>query len=209
MIRTGALVAAAFVLAACVPQPARQLERYHLLEARGTPPQAKSTRATTLVVTSSAASFYETRAMVYSREPGTRAYYQYNRWTEPLSQRIGALLIGWLEASGAFRTVASARSAVTGTLMLFVHIGDAYHDAAEPPGSVHLALTAELTDPARRALLGRETFRRAAAASSHDAGGAVAAFGLAVGALLGDVVAWVDATAPRHPEPPSARFSRP
>jgi cholesterol transport system auxiliary component len=196
-MRSALVLAAIALLAACVPQPARQVERYHVLEARGAPPQAEKRRESTLVVMSTAASFYETRAMAYSREPGTRAYYQYNRWTEPPSQQLGTQLITWLQASGAFATVASARSAVAGTLLLTVHIEHIYHDAAEPPGTAHLALTAELTDPSRRTLVSREKFGRAMPAPAYDASGAVAAFDAAAGALLAEVVAWVDATAPR------------
>ena len=187
----------AVLLAACVPQPTREFDRYHLLEAPGSPPKAAAARASTLVVMTSATSFYETRAMVFSREPGTRAYYQYNRWAEPPSQRFGALLVARLQQSGAFRSVAGARSAVSGSVLLTVELTEFYHDAAAPPGAARVAASAELIDPARRALLGRRVFEHSAPATAYDAGGAVQGFNAATAALLDEIVAWVDATAPR------------
>jgi ABC-type uncharacterized transport system auxiliary subunit len=52
-------------------------------------------------------------------------------------------------------------------------------------------------DPVQRVLLARRTFERSAPAATYDAPGAVRAFGTAVAAILDDVTAWVNATAPR------------
>jgi hypothetical protein len=46
---------------------------------------------------------------------------------------------------------------------------------------------------ARQALVARHTFSRWAPAASYDAAGAVQGFSEAIGAILDDVVAWVDA----------------
>ena len=54
-------------------------------------------------------------------------------------------------------------------------------------------LTAQLSDPASRAVLARRTFTRSAPAASYDAQGAVQGFRQALGALLDDVAAWVEA----------------
>jgi len=190
-------------LAGCVFSGARVVPRYYVLEASSTSPAAaKAACACTLIVApTTASSFYETQEIVYSRAPGMRAYYQFNNWTERPSQEIGALLLSRLERSGSFQTVAVATSGVRGALLLSTHIEEIYHDATERPGSARITLTAELTDSARQALLARHTFSRWAPAASYDAAGAVHGFNEAVGAILDDVVAWVDAaTLLRHGE---------
>jgi ABC-type uncharacterized transport system auxiliary subunit len=55
-----------------------------------------------------------------------------------------------------------------------------------------VALTAELLDPHSRRPIARHTFERAAPAASYDAPGAVRGMRQALGALLDDVVAWVE-----------------
>ena len=186
------------VLAGCVSPGEREAAQYYVLQAGGEAPKAQATRqATLLVAPTGAADFYDSAQLVFSREPGTRGYYQLNRWTERPSRRIHALLVERLTASGAFRTVAGTASGVHGDLVLGTQIEELYHQAADRPGSVRITLTATLSDPARRALLSRRTFTRTAPAVSYDAKGAVAAFNQALGELLNDVVAWVDATAPR------------
>ena len=58
-------------------------------------------RPTTLVVPpTSAASFYDTQDLVFSRSPGTRGYYQFNSWTERPGRAIHELLVARLEGSG-------------------------------------------------------------------------------------------------------------
>jgi cholesterol transport system auxiliary component len=183
-------------LAGCVFSAAR-VQRYHVLEASSTSPAAaKASCACTLIVApTTASSFYETQEIAYSRAAGMRAYYQFNNWTERPSRKIGALLLSRLERSGSFRTVPAATSGVRGALLLSTHVLEIYHDAIERPGSARITLTAELTDPARETLVARRTFSRWALAASYDAAGAVQGFNEAVGAILDDVVAWVNAAA--------------
>jgi cholesterol transport system auxiliary component len=189
-------------IAGCVFSGARVVQRYYVLEASSSPAAAKATCACTLIVApTTASSFYETPEIAYSRASGTRAYYQFNNWTERPSQKIGALLLSRLERSGSFQTVAAATSGVRGALLLSTHVEEIYHDATERLGSARITLTAELTDPGRQALVARHTFSRWAPAASYDAAGAVQGFNEAVGAILDDVVAWVEAaTLLRHGE---------
>jgi cholesterol transport system auxiliary component len=183
-------------LAGCVFSGAR-VQRYYVLEASSTSPAAaKATCACTLIVApTTASSFYETQEIAYSRAPGTRAYYQFNNWTERPSRKIGALLLSRLERSGSFRTVAAATSGVRGALLLSTHVEEIYHDATERPGRARITLTVALTDPARGTLVARRTFSRWAPAASYDAAGAVQGFNEAVATILDDVVAWVNAAA--------------
>lgn len=195
-VAAGAIIAA---LAGCVSFGPQEVQRYYVLDAVPPNPGAgKTPRAATLLVApTTASSFYETQEIVYSRAPGMRAYYQLHNWTERPARRITELTVMRLERDGSFKTVAMAVSGVQGNLLLSTQLTDFYHDAATNPGSVKVTVTAELVDLARRALLARRTFDRSVPAPSYDAPGAVQAFNQAVAEILGDVAAWVDASAPR------------
>jgi cholesterol transport system auxiliary component len=198
-MRRWALVALACVLTACISSGPRDVQRYYVLEdSRSSNTKAEAGRkATLLLAPATVSGFYDTQGIAYSRSSGMRAYYQYHSWTEPPGRRIDALLAGRLERSGAFRTVASVTSAVRGELVLSTYLTELYHDVAVAPGSGRVALTAELTDPARRMLVARRSFAASASAASYDAPGAVQALNQALGTLLDELVAWVDETAPR------------
>ena len=196
-MRLAALVALA-LLAGCFSPGARQPQRFYVLEDPAKSYTAKSTRASTLLVApTTAAGFYDTQNIAYSRSPGTRAYYHYHSWTELPARRIGELLGARLEKSGGFRVVAGIGSAVRGDLVLSTHLAELYHDAASQPGVVRITLGAELTDPMKRTIVSRKLFNASAPASSFDAPGAVHGFNQALASLLDEVSAWVDAEAPR------------
>jgi cholesterol transport system auxiliary component len=143
--RALALVAAALLAGCAAVSPGtREPDRYFILDAA----PGRQAAARVRVAPTSAAGFYDTQDIVYSRAPGTRAYYQFNHWTER-------------------------------------------------PGTARISLTAELSDPASRRLLARRSFRRAAPAASYDAPGAVQGLRQALGELLDDVAAWVEAEAGR------------
>lgn len=170
-------------VAGCFTPGTREPERFFILEAPAAAARPQAARESTLrVAPTTASSFYETQDMVYSRARGTRAYYQYNRWTEAPSRQIHAALVARLAASGA-----------KSGLVLRTHLEEIYHDAAESPGSARIVLTAELIDPAQRTPVAKRTFSQSAPAASYDAPGAVKAFSQALGALLADVEAWVEA----------------
>jgi ABC-type uncharacterized transport system auxiliary subunit len=187
------------VIAGCVSSDERGFQRYHVLGDAGMPTiRAQSRRASTLLVTpTTASSFYETQEIVYSRAAGMRAYYQFHAWTERPSRTISELLMVHLEHSGSFTVITRAASGVQGSLILNSHLSEFYYDASTDPGTVRVVLTAALIDPARRVLVARRTFSRVAPAVSHDAPGAVRGFNMAVGEILDDITAWVDASAPR------------
>ena len=88
-------------------------------------------------------------------------------------------------------------SPVRGELVLSTHLAELYHDAGSQPGVARIVISAELTDPLKRAVLARKTFNASAPAASFDAPGAVQGFNQALAALLDELSAWVDAEAPR------------
>lgn len=175
---------AALLLTGCMSSGIREADRYFILEAAPGAGVAPHSAPSVIVAPMSASSFYDTQDIVYSRAPGTRAYYQFNHWTERPQRAIHAQLASRLQAG-------SPKSG----LLLNTHLEEIYHDAAASPGTARITLTAQLVDPASRAVLARRTFSRTAPATSYDAAGAVRGFGQALGALLDDVAAWLDAEA--------------
>ena len=207
------LVLLAVALGGCLNPPSeREAPRYYVLQASGNAASAQAARQATLLVTpTTAATFYDTPQIVYSRERGTRGYYQVNRWTERPNRAIHGLLVERLRASRAFARVAEPGSGVRGDLVLRTHLEEMYHEAVSRPGSVHVVLVATLEDAAKREVIGRQEFRRSAPATSYDAAGAVAGFERAVGEALTDVVSWVQLQsrrdAMRAPSPSAASFA--
>jgi len=191
------VIALACLFAGCAGLGGRDAHRYYVLEALepASPAPTLKQEATLLVAPTTAAGFYDTQEIVFSPSAGTRAYYQFSSWTEPPARRLGALLVPRLERGGAFRVVAAATGGVRGTLLLRTDLEEMYHDAAMPPGSVRITLTAELSDPAKRTLLARRTFVTTAPVASHDASGAVQGFRRALGTLLDEIAAWVASAA--------------
>jgi len=200
LARVAAAGAMAAALAGCMSFGQQAPQRYYVLDAPagGSTAAGSAPRSSTLLVApATASSFYETQDIAYSRAPGVRAHYQYHSWTERPSRRITELVVARLERAGQFKAVVPALSGVRGDVVLNLHLAELYHDAADAPGSARVELAAELIDPARRTLLARRTFERAAPAKSYDAPGAVRAFDQAVATLLDDIAAWVDAVVPR------------
>jgi ABC-type uncharacterized transport system auxiliary subunit len=173
-----AIVLVAALIAGCLSPGSRDADRYFILEA----PPGPHSSSSVLLAPSSAATFYDTQDIVYSRASGVRAYYQFNHWTERPQRAIDAQLAPRFEAGGR-----------KSGLVLATHLEEIYHDAAQPPGTARITITAQLVDATTRAVLARRSFSRSAPAASYDAPGAVQGFRQALGALLDEVVAWVDA----------------
>jgi cholesterol transport system auxiliary component len=206
LLRRAWIVAAAALPAACALPGPGPAPHYYVLQARpaavsassgvsAPPPAAPSAGAAALPVLllapTSAASFFSGQDIVFSREPDTRGYYQYSRWTEPAQRRIDAALMSRLGGAGWYRAVASATSGVAGSLLLRTRLDDMVHEAATSPGICRIVLTAELTDTVHHTLVARKTFTATAAAASYDAAGAVRGFDAALGVLVSDVAAWL------------------
>lgn len=164
-------------LAACAIPGPREPERYFILDAGVAAPRSGTP---VVVAPTTAASFYDTQDIAYSRAPGTRAYYQYNHWTERPQRSIHAQLAARLGGGPA-----------KGGLLLETNLDEIYHDASAQPGTAQIAITAELVDPVSRTVLVRRSFSRSAPAASYDAPGAVQGFNQALAALIGDIEGWV------------------
>ena len=178
------IVLLATCLAACSAPGPREADRYFVLEAAGVAGAAARSGASVYVAPTSASGFYDTQDIAYSRAPGERAYYQFNRWTERPQRSIHGQLASRLQGAAA-----------PGGLRLNTHLEEIYHDATQQPGMARITITAELVDPATRRVLARRTFTRSSPAASYDAPGAVRGFNQSLAALLGDIANWVEVEA--------------
>ena len=181
-----ALVAAlvAGLVAACGAMGTREADRYFVLDV---PPAAAAPRTAPalVVMPTTVSSFYDTQDIAYSRAPGTRAYYQFNHWTDRPQRAVHAQLVSRLGAANS-----------AGGFILATHLDEIYHDAAQQPGTARLTVSAQLVDPKSRAVVAQRVFNGAAPAASFDAPGAVDGMRRALGTLLDEIAAWAAATPP-------------
>jgi cholesterol transport system auxiliary component len=196
MNRRAALVALAALPGCTVLGRDRPAPTYFVLrDAAEVAPAAQRSPRTLLVAPTATSPFYDTQSIVFSREPGTRAYYQFAAWTERPGKRFDALLLARLERRGAFTSVASTTAGVRGELLLALSLLELYHDDRQAPGHVRMEVGAEFTDRGERRLLGRRVFVQEAAVERDNAEAAVRAFETAVAKLLDELMIWVERTA--------------
>lgn len=152
--------------------------------------------ARNLVVSGSAVdAFYDAENLVYSREAGSRGYYQFAAWTDRPSRLVSALVQHRLETRGRFTSVSSITAGVDADLLLNVNMTQMYHDLSVNPAVARVQLIGELVNWKKRALLGRRSFTVAAPVARPDASAAVDAMNHGVTLILDELVPWVEATA--------------
>ena len=142
-----------------------------------------------LVNPTSVSAFYDTQRLAFSRAEGQRAYYQFAAWTERPGRAFSELLIRRLGA-------ASTTSGVKGDLVLHTRLEELYHDASVDPGTVKIAVSAELVDAAGRLVGERRRFSRSVPAESANAAAAVEAANRAVSEVLDEIAAWIEGSRP-------------
>lgn len=183
-----AALAAAALATACSIGGVREAHRYFVLDpanAAAPPAQVAGVR----VAPATTSGFYDTQDIVFSRAPGTRAYYQFSHWTEPPQRTLQRRLAARFAADGA-----------PGALVLHAHLDEIYHDAIDAPGTATIRVSARLVGrgaDAGRSVVASRTFERQAPAASYDAAGAVAGFRTALDAIVDDIAGWVATEAQR------------
>ena len=128
MKRTLVVMAAVLVAACGSFGGAREAERYFILDAAPAAAAVTQPGPAVVVAPTSAASFYDTQDIAYSRAAGTRAYYQFSHWTERPQRAIHDGLASRLGAGGLSRG---------GVPILVTQLEEIYHDAAQHAGSQH------------------------------------------------------------------------
>jgi ABC-type uncharacterized transport system auxiliary subunit len=158
-------------------------------------PPAPRVDRTLLLTGGSSPALYDSDRIVYTRDGGSRSYYQYSNWSERPARRILALAESRLAASGSFRAVAQTLAGVRGDLVLSLRLDEILHDVAQAPGAVRVGVTGELVDWRTRTLLSRRSFRQSAPVPTPDAAGTARAASVAVTALLDSLSEWVESSA--------------
>ena len=183
------VVLVAALVAACAVMGPREADRYFVLDAARSAAAAPRTLPAVVVMPTTVSSFYDTQDIAYSRAPGTRAYYQFNRWTDRPQRAVHAQLVSRFGA-------ASGAGNLAGGFILATHLDEIYHDAAQQPGTARLAIAAQLIDPKSRAVVAQRVFSGSAPAASYDAPGAVDGMRKALGTLVDEIAAWAGAQVP-------------
>jgi ABC-type uncharacterized transport system auxiliary subunit len=166
---------------------------FHLLRDAGAqsgPPAGPAVDKVLLLSAGAMPGLYDSDRMVFSADGRSRSYFQFGYWSERPAQSLQVLAETRLVRSQRFRQVASSTSGVRGDLLLSLRLDELYLDAAEEQGLVKLVVSAELIDWRNRQLLSRRSFVQSAAVPQRDADGLAAAASQAVGAMLGELVAW-------------------
>jgi ABC-type uncharacterized transport system auxiliary subunit len=210
-IARGALLAcAALALAGCIATGTVAPRQFYLLEdaaAKAPAPSAPIDRS--LLVNGLASdAFYENRSLVYSRNPGQRAYYQFASWTDQPARRVALLTERRLEQRGSFRSVALIDSGASGDLLLTVIVDEMLHDDATPPGSGRVVVTGELLQRQGRRIIDRRKFVAAVPVREESAAGAVAAINAAASNVIDALVLWAEEAARAAPAPATAASGR-
>ncbi len=203
-------LAALLGLAACsLPGARTQAISHYVLEV----PAAQATallptsavRPVLLLRETEPGGFSQSLRLVYSRAPGTQAHYQYARWNEAPPKRLHTLLRQRLLASGLYAGVVPLGAGVQGDYQLNFRLLDFFHDAAQTPGSAHVALEVELVQRSTARLLGQQVFVADVPVASETAAAAAAGLGQASGQVLEAVIAWLTRVQPAPVAPTQPR----
>lgn len=180
-------------LAACsLPgQDRRAVAHYVLSDPGPTVRGSKTVQGVLLIREMEASDFYQDIHLAYSRDPATRAHYQYAQWTESPTRRLTWLLRQRVESGQVFGVVDSTGSGLAGDYLLNTRLIDFFHEASSPPGMALMVLEAELVQRASGQLAARRVFVAQEAPPSHDARGAAEALGRAANRIMDELVMWL------------------
>lgn len=161
------------------PQPAF----YSLYGARPGPlpasasPAPWSITAPTLIVNPPhAAAGFDSRRIIYTREPHQLEYFAHSEWVDTPARMIAPSIVAALEDTGAFRAVVLTPSAAAGDLRLNVEILRLQQEFGSAPSRVRFTLRAYMVDnETRQVLAWREFDEIVAARQDNPYGGVVAA----------------------------------
>lgn len=190
-----AAVLASVALCGCLGGQGTPPATYFVLSDGGaaSPPAASAPVPKNLVVASGVDdAFYDAESLVYSREAGSRAYYQFAAWTDRPSRRLAAMVERRLEARGRFASVSSITAGVNADLLLNVNVVELYHDLTVNPAVARVQLIGEMVDWKTRVLVGRRSFTVAVPVARADAKAAVDSINRGVTLILDELVPWAE-----------------
>lgn len=156
-----------------------------------TAPVVKSRRwrdgnpAPTLIVNPPhAAAGFDSKRIIYVREPHQLEYFAHSEWVDTPARMIVPLIVAAVENSGAFRAVVLTPSAATGDLRLDTEIMRLQQDFSRQPSQVRFTLRAYIVDNTTRQVLAQGEFDATVPAAGDDPRSGVRAANRAVHEVL-------------------------
>jgi cholesterol transport system auxiliary component len=134
----------------------------------------------------------DTSRIALSRTPLSLDYFADSEWADRAPLLVQSALIDAFEKSRAVGSVARDSAAFRADFVLETTIRDfqAAYDAPNGPPRVSVGLNAKLVKIPERKIVGQTTLIREAPVAANDVPAVVRAFGEALGAAAGDLVAW-------------------
>ena len=193
---TGGLAGCASLLPTPPPAPA-QFALDDLAQAEASAPMPPATGPTLIVSAPRAAAGFDTRRIVFLRQPHELEAFAYNQWVDTPAQMLAPLIAQAIERSGAFRAVLRAPTAATADLRLDTELIRLQHEFLVQPSRVRMTLHAVLVDTATRRVVAWREFDTSVPSASEDPYGGVLAANQAVKALLAELAAFCAQAATR------------
>ncbi len=132
---------------------------------------------------------FDSRRIVYTREPHRLAYFAHSEWVDTPSRMLAPLIVAAVVQGGSLHAVVPTPSAAAADISLDTEIVRLQHDFSGTPSRVRLTLRATLVDSATRKVLASREFDETVDSASEDARGGVIAAHRAVRLLLEKVSA--------------------
>jgi len=147
----------------------------------GRAPAAAPISAPTLIISPPhAAAGYDSKRIIYVREPHKLEYFAHSEWVDPPARMLAPLLVAAVENNGAFRAVVLTPSTATADLRLDTEIIRLQQDFRTRPSTVRFTLRATLIDQNTRRVKAWREFDNSVPAGSEDPYGGVVAANRAV-----------------------------
>jgi len=162
---------------------------YTLATTRGSaaPSQAASTEMTLIVSPPHAAAGFDSRRIMYLKQPDQLEYFAHSEWVDTPARMLAPLIVASVENSGAFRAVVSTPSTAAGELRLDTEVLRLRHEFQGTPSRVRFTLRAYLVESATRKVIASREFEAVIPSASDDPHGGVVAANSAVQSVLGEL----------------------
>ncbi len=145
---------------------------------------------TLLIDAPRAAAGFDSRRIVYTREPHRLEAFAHSEWIDTPARMLAPLIVAAVDTGGAFRVVVPASAAAAGDLRLDTEIVRLQHEFGGVPSRVRFTLRATLVDLTTRRVLAWRQFDQTAASATEDPQGGVTAANRVVRSVLDELAAF-------------------
>ena len=150
-------------------------------------PRAALEAPTLIVTPPHAAAGFDSRRIIYLRQPDQLEYFAHNEWIDTPARMLAPLVVAAVESSGAFRAVVQTPSPAAGEMRLDTEILRLQHEFLGTPSRVRFTLRAYLVESATRRVIASREFEAAIPSAREDPHGGVVAANRAVQTVLADL----------------------